>query len=82
MGARSTGERAEQATAGALGDAGGAQARGAGRMAGRAQARGARGERGLGARAGFGLCTRCTRPVFGPVRLGIFPESLNEHCSL
>ena len=32
--------------------------------------------------AGFGLCTRCTRPVFGPVRLGIFPESLNEHCSL
>ena len=28
-----------------------------------------------GARPGFGLCTRCTRPVFGPVRLGIFPES-------
>ena len=37
---------------------------------------------GRGARAGFGLCTRCTRPVFGSVRLSIFPESPNEHCSL
>ena len=40
---------------------------------------------GLGAGcAGWpGLCTRCTHLVFNPVfRLGIFPESLNEHCSL
>ena len=35
-----------------------------------------------GARPGFGLCTQCTRPIFGPVRLGIFPESPNEHYSL
>ena len=46
------------------------------------QARGAHVAWALGARAGLGLCTRCTRPVFGPVRLGIFPELLNEHYSL
>ena len=37
-----------------------------------------------------GLCTRCTRPVFGPVRLGIFLSQIfwtlfvnpvHEHCS-
>ena len=48
------------------------------------------GVRGLGARVGFALCTRYTRPVFGPVRLDIFPESnfwtlfvnpVHEHCS-
>ena len=37
--------------------------------------------RGLGVRAGYGLCTRCTRPVFSPVRLNIFPESIFGHCS-
>ena len=50
--------------------------------------------RSLGARPGraawAGLCTWCTRPVFSPVRLGIFPESnfwtlfvnpTHEHCS-
>ena len=46
--------------------------------------------RGLGARAGLGLCTRCTRPIFGPVRLGIFLSQIfwtlfvnpvHEHCS-
>ena len=46
--------------------------------------------RGLGARAGLGLCTRCTRLVFGPVRLGIFLSQnfwtlfvnpAHEHCS-
>ena len=36
------------------------------------RARSGRWARSLGARAGLGLCTRCTRPVFGPVRLGIF----------
>ena len=48
-------------------------ARAAGR-GGRARARAGQGW--LGARpgrwAGLGLCTQCTRPVFGPVRLGIF----------
>ena len=37
--------------------------------------------RGLGTRAGYGPCTRCTRPVFGLVRLGIFPESIFGRCS-
>ena len=55
-----------------------------------AQAGVARGARGLGARAGLGLCTWCTRPVFGPVRLGIFLSQnfwtlfvnpVHEHCS-
>ena len=66
------------------GAVGGAQARGS-RQAGAGHAgltRPGHWARGLGARAGFGLCARCTRPVFGPVRLGIFLESLNEHCSL
>ena len=53
-------------------------------------ARGLGAGRGLGARAGLGLCTRCTRPVFGPVRLGIFLSQnfwtlfmnpVHEHCS-
>ena len=43
---------------------------GAGRAAGRwargRQALGARGARGLGAWAGLGQCTRCTRPIFDP----------------
>ena len=34
-----------------------------------------------GARAGFGQCTRCTRPVFGPVRLVIFRSQIFGHCS-
>ena len=70
--------------------------RASGRRAAAARGAYAAGERpgrwahGLGARAGFGLCTRCTWPVFGPVRLGIFPESnfwtlfvnpVHEHCS-
>ena len=45
------------------------------------RAREARGARGLGVRAGLRQCTRCTRPVFGPVQLGIFPESIFGHCS-
>ena len=45
------------------------------------QALGARGACCLGARAGYGLCTWCTRPVFCPVRLSIFPESIFGHCS-
>ena len=64
---------------------------GGGRHAGRgAQARGARGVQvrgrqawALGARAGQGCALGALRLVFNPVfRLGIFPESLNEHCSL
>ena len=67
------------AGSGSLQGAGAAGARGAGaRGAGprartvgaRQQARGARPgcwASGLGARAGYGLCTRCTRPVFDPV---------------
>ena len=55
-----------------------------------AWARGARGlgvAWALGARPGRlgwpGLCTRCTRLDFQTgFRLGIFPESVNEHCSL
>ena len=67
--------RAEQTVAGAQGP----------RQAGRR-----RWARGLGARAGLELCTQCTRPVFGPVRLGIFlsqifwtlfVNSVHEHCS-
>ena len=42
-----------------------AQAGRAGRA--RSPQAGVRGARGLGARAGYGLCTRCTRPVFDPV---------------
>ena len=58
---------------------------GAGRAAGAtgARASGALGRAGwaAGAQAGLGLCTRCTRPIFSPVRLGIFPESIFGHCS-
>ena len=64
--------------------------RAAGRHAGRGRRAGhGRPGRGLGAACAHGLgqlgqvgvlCT-LTR-FFGPVRLGIFPESLNEHCSL
>ena len=75
--------------AGALGaGAGGRQARGAGRRAGAAGARGARGEQpgrwvhGLGTRAGQGCALGALGLVFNLVfPLGIFPESLNEHCS-
>ena len=35
----------------------------------------------MGARAGYRLCTRCTRSVFDPVRLGIVPESIFGHYS-
>ena len=36
----------------------------------------------LPGRAGWPmLCTWCTQPVFGPVRLGIFPGSTFGHCS-
>ena len=58
------GRRAGRARQGAAAGAGARGGRGAG-LAGRWA-------RSLGARAGLGLCTRCTRPVFGPVRLGIF----------
>ena len=67
---------------------------GGGRQARRAvgaQAEGAQGDRragagrssrGLGARAGLGLRTRCTRLVFGPVQLGIFlSQNFFGHCS-
>ena len=63
--------------AGATGTAARAGVRGAGelskrqRRAGQAasvrQASGARAAWALGTRAGYGLCTRCTRPIFGPV---------------
>ena len=58
------GRSGRRAGDGRQGAAEGTGARGAG-LAGR-QAR------GLGTRAGLELCTRCTRPVFGPVRLCIF----------
>ena len=62
-----------QATgAGARGELHG-RARGARRQLGGRRAGRARGEcgrarqaHGLGARAGYGLCTRCTRPAFDP----------------
>ena len=53
----------------------------AGRRQVRGKARQARTAWALGVRPGYGLCTRCTRPVFGPVRLSIFPESIFGHCS-
>ena len=66
----------------------GARGAGAERAAGGAQELGARGARGrraawaLGVRAGNGCALGALRLVFNPVfRLGIFPESLNEHCS-
>ena len=55
------------------GTARGRQARAAGSGARGVYSRGATGARpghwarGLGARAGLGLCTRCTRPVFDPI---------------
>ena len=57
------------------------------RRAAEAHDRGGTGARGAGAGRGLGvlladrLCTWCTRPVFGPVRLGTFPESIFGHCS-
>ena len=90
------GARGVQADAGG---ALGAQAAGRGARQGVAGERQARGRGSWGARprlsarsgrAGWpGLCTWCTRPVFGPVRLGIFPEAnfwtlfvnpVHEHC--
>ena len=74
-GSAQAGRRGAQAGAGraSAGRAGGAQARGAGAAAGPVQqGRCRRVALALGARAGFGLSTRCTRPVFGPVQLGIF----------
>ena len=69
----------------------GRQVQAGGRRAGSAGHAGpGRWARGLGARAGLGLCTRCTRPVFGQVRLGIFLSQIfwtlfmnpvHEHCS-
>ena len=62
--------------------AGACRGRGAGASSrGAAGARPGRWAPGLGARAGYGLCTRCTRPVFDPVRLGIVPESIFGHYS-
>ena len=65
---------AKQAAAGARGARQAGLRRGArGRQA--LSARGARGPR-----PGFGLYTRCTRPVFGLVRLGIFLSQIFGHC--
>ena len=93
------GARGRRAGAGRRADTGGRagrrDARGRrtlGKRARRGRSRSARGRAGwaLGARAGLGLCTRCTRPVFGPVRLGIFLSQnfwtlfmnpVHEHCS-
>ena len=77
-GARQGSAGARQGAAGAL--------QGAGHATGEAQARGAR-QAGAGhagrARPGQGCALGALRLVFNPVfRLGIFPESLNEHCSL
>ena len=58
----------------------GAGARGGSRLAA-TSATAARGAGGMGAQAGYRLCTRCTRPVFNPVRLGIVPESIFGHYS-
>ena len=60
--------RAEQAAAGARGARLAGRRRGAcaGRAAGGLGARPGRWARGLGARAGLGQCTRCTRPIFDP----------------
>ena len=68
-------------------------ARGRARQAGRRRAgRERQARRGRAGRAAWawpgrlgwpGLCTRCTRLDFQTgFRLGIFPESVNEHCSL
>ena len=72
--------------------AGGAQGRGAGSSGTQgtrgARGKGARGARGRGAQArqgtgSAGCALGALRLVFNLVfRLGIFPESLNEHCSL
>ena len=79
-GARQQTGRAGGQALGVRGRAG--QATGARQRRGRRTAE-ARQARGLGAgRAGWPrLCTWCTRPVFGPVRLGIFPESIFGHYS-
>ena len=61
-GAQQVRGRSEHAAAGAPGERQAGRRRGA---RGR-QALGERSERGLDARACFGLCTRCTRPVFDP----------------
>ena len=86
------GRRAGSAWQGAAAGAGargvglaGRQARGLGARPGRAAW-----ARGLGALPGLELCTRSTRPVFGPVRLSIFLSQIfwtlfvkpvHEHCS-
>ena len=71
-------QAAGRAARGALG----AGARGASRRGKRARlGRPGRWARNLGAQAGYGLCTRCTRPVFDPVRLSIVPESIFGHYS-
>ena len=73
--------RAERRASGTAGRAGrsGSWAAGA-RAAGLGRARQAR---GLGARAGQGCALGALRLVFNPIfQLDIFPESLNEHCSL
>ena len=96
---RQLGARARGATGARVCGAGGGRragrergARQAGRRIGARdrQALGVRGAHGLGAGASLGLCTWCTRPVFVPVRLGIFRSqifgtlfvnSVHEHCS-
>ena len=101
--ARASGRRAGRAGCPGLAGAGGAagrssrsaQSAGQGWLGGRRAAwalgaRPGRWARSLGARARLRLCTRCTRPVFGPVRLGIFLSQIfwtlfvnpvHEHCS-
>ena len=87
-GARDAGARGGAAAGGARvrGRAGGRQRR-AGRAGRAQQGRGRCAAWVLGARPrrlGWpGLCTRCTRLDFQTgFRLGIFSESVNEHCSL
>ena len=75
--------RAEQAAVGARGARGVSGRPGAGGGGRGRQVLGSRGGRCLGARAGQGCALGALRLVFNLVfRLGIFPESLNEHCSL
>ena len=79
--------RVDGVGAGAQQGARAAGARTAGSGAGRAQQGRQAPAWALGARPGHlgwpGLCTRCTRLDFQTgFRLGIFLESVNEHCSL
>ena len=86
-GVRGAPEQALQAAGGAgAGRSGRAGVQSERRQAGAGHAGRARPGRwahGLGERAGHGCALGALRLVFNLVfRLGIFPESLNEHCSL